>query len=393
MQNIAFAVVLVISAAGNAFAQQSPLPSPTGPRAVGRMIFNWVDESRVDLLSPKGYRELPVWVWYPATAASDAVKTAWLPGLWGDLLAAAIAPGPTPGAPSSEPYPVNTIRSHAYADAPLLAGQSKHPVILLAPGYGSGPGEYATLIEDLVSRGYVVAGFVPTYFSLFTVFSDGRVVGQFRNAGDVAGVPRAVSSRPDTLEPAFRLWVGDLRFTLNQLERLNMDAGSPFRGRLDLARVGAIGHSFGGTAVSQWAKEDSRVRALITIDGSQMGDVARDRSIPAPLLIVQSAMFQDRMARNPELRSRTLALLRSGKPGYLMTIAGAPHSFASDMGVMPFFTGWPPIMNTRPARALDIARAYFAAFLDQHLLETSSVLLNGQSSDYPEVTFETKLEE
>lgn len=230
---------------------QSPLPAPTGSYAVGRTIFNWVDESRVDLLSPKGYREIPVWVWYPAAPAKDAQNAEWLPGLWGELLAAALAPRPALDKPASEKYPVNTLRSHSYADAPVVAGQSKFPVILFAPGYGSGPGEYASLIENLVSRGYIVAGIVPTYFSLFTVFQDGRVVGQFQNAGDVAGVPRAVASRPDTLEPAFRLWVGDLRFTLNQLEKLNADSKSALHGRLDRARVGVCGHSFGATAASQ----------------------------------------------------------------------------------------------------------------------------------------------
>ncbi|MFN7929313.1 MAG: hypothetical protein U0Y68_15480 [Blastocatellia bacterium] len=64
------------------------------------------------------------------------------------------------------------------------------------------------------------------------------------------------------------------------------------------------------------------------------------------------------------------------------------HSFASDEGMLPFAQPWPPIINTKPARALAIARAYIAAFFDQSLLGKSSALLNGPSSDYSEVTFE-----
>ncbi|MBI3880411.1 MAG: hypothetical protein HY301_10165 [Verrucomicrobia bacterium] len=38
----------------------------------------------------------------------------------------------------------------------------------------------------------------------------------------------------------------DVQFALDQLERLNGDAGFPLHGRLDLKRVGMSGHSFGG---------------------------------------------------------------------------------------------------------------------------------------------------
>jgi dienelactone hydrolase len=334
-------LVWLVLCCGVALAQTPrPLPAPTGQYAVGRTIFNWTDETRVDLFSPKGFREIPVWVWYPAAPARDATPAEWMPGLWGELFAAVITPPAMPDKPAGEKYPVNTIRSHSYADAPVVAGQSKYPIILFAPGYGSGPGEYASLIEDLVSRGYIVAGIVPTYFSLFTVFADGRAVGQFQTAREVAGMPRAVANRPDTMEPAFRLWVGDLRFTLNQLEKLNAASQSSLRGRLDLAKVGVIGHSFGATATSQWLKEDARVRAAVTMDGALRGEVARDPKIAKPLFVIQSAMMQNRAVRNPQLNGRKppemLSLLRHAKPGYYLMMVGTAHSFASDMGVLPF---------------------------------------------------------
>ena len=46
----------------------SPLPAPTGPYAVGRTSFDWVDESRSDSATPHGHRELVVWLWYPRNA-------------------------------------------------------------------------------------------------------------------------------------------------------------------------------------------------------------------------------------------------------------------------------------------------------------------------------------
>ncbi|HEV2667579.1 MAG TPA: hypothetical protein VG324_21870, partial [Blastocatellia bacterium] len=158
MRSILLALAFAISVSLSGQAQESPLLAPTGPFAVGRTLFNWVDESRVDLLSPKGYREIPVWVWYPASPASDAQKAEWLPGTWGDIFAAIIAPRPTPGQPASqsEKYPIATIRSHSYTDAPVSSAQQKYPILVFAPGYGSGPTEYASVIEDVVSHGYIV---------------------------------------------------------------------------------------------------------------------------------------------------------------------------------------------------------------------------------------------
>src|SRR5207247_9787550 len=42
------------------------LSPPTGPYAVGRMEFDWIDQSRPDpFVSGKQNRELDVFVWYP----------------------------------------------------------------------------------------------------------------------------------------------------------------------------------------------------------------------------------------------------------------------------------------------------------------------------------------
>ena len=126
------------------YVRQSLLPAPTGPYAVGRTLFEWTDESRADLLSPKGHREIPVWVWYPAAPAKDAKKAEWLPGVWGEVFAAMIAPRPqgfvarpAPRQPWPGAYPMNTIQAHSYTDAPVASAQQKYPVLVFAPGYGA----------------------------------------------------------------------------------------------------------------------------------------------------------------------------------------------------------------------------------------------------------------
>jgi hypothetical protein len=43
------------------------LPAPTGPQAVGRTGFEWIDRSRDEPFTddPADHRELVIWMWYP----------------------------------------------------------------------------------------------------------------------------------------------------------------------------------------------------------------------------------------------------------------------------------------------------------------------------------------
>src|ERR1700730_16302960 len=73
---LAMSFLCQIAVAGTPAADslKSPtLPPPTGPCAVGKVTVHWVDESRVEPLSPNHEpREVMVDIWYPAEP-SDAV--------------------------------------------------------------------------------------------------------------------------------------------------------------------------------------------------------------------------------------------------------------------------------------------------------------------------------
>ncbi len=65
------------------------LPTPTGPFPVGRALYDWVDNSRIDSLAPVAgqKRELMVWIWYPATATQASKVVDYLPAPWQTALA------------------------------------------------------------------------------------------------------------------------------------------------------------------------------------------------------------------------------------------------------------------------------------------------------------------
>jgi len=63
---------------------------------------------------------------------------------------------------------------HAIANAHISTTQDRYPVLIFEPGLGNLPTDSTTVIEDLVSHGYIVVGITPTYSASIVVFPDGR---------------------------------------------------------------------------------------------------------------------------------------------------------------------------------------------------------------------------
>src|SRR6185369_11752027 len=70
----------------------------------------------------------------------------------------------------------------------------------------------------------------------------------------------------------FAEWIADSRFILDRIEEINRAPG-PFRGRLDLDRIGMLGWSFGGAAALETGRIDPRVKAAVNHDGGLYGGV------------------------------------------------------------------------------------------------------------------------
>jgi dienelactone hydrolase len=271
---------------------------------------------------------------------------------------------------------------HAYQDAPVTAGRQRFPVLVFSPGFGVLPTTYTALIEDIVSHGYIVAGIVPTYFVPVTMFDDGRVVSG-RSLGPIISL--------STL-------VGDIVFTLNQLAKMDADTTSALHERLDLERIGLFGHSRGGATSFQAAKEDQRVKAVIDLDGTLLGSVAR-QGLAKPLALILSGDFLTQQreleaAPKDDPRRRVLdaydSVFRSGSPGYRVILPSTTHMSFSDVGWLPFMSdSYKATLGAIDrTRALRVSEDYIEAFFDQHLKGKPSPLMTAPSTHYPEARFE-----
>ncbi len=250
------------------------LPKPAGPYSVGRTLFDWTDPKRDDPYSAATgkHRELMVWLWYPATVSPQSKPAEYIPSAWASEL---------PWRPVTIP---SRVRVHAVADAPIAAGQQSYPVLIFSTGFGNLPSDYTSMIEDIVSHGYVVLGITNTYSAPVVRFPDGRVANLLADAAFPRGPSQAIQSAGNRM---VKVWAADIRFAIDSLTEMNSDPKSRFHGRLDLARMGLFGQSFGGAASAEACSADPRCKAAVDIDGNLFGGVLK-RGIQQPFLFVLS---------------------------------------------------------------------------------------------------------
>ncbi|MEW1846101.1 lipase [Nonomuraea angiospora] len=356
---------------------QLTLPAPTGPSPLGTVSLHLVDRARKDPFAGAGRdRELMISLTYPARKVAAYPVAPWLP------------PKAAAEYLRQEGLPPGAIllpKTHGHEGAPADRRGGRLPVVLYSPGNDSFRSANTVVVEELASRGYVVATIDHTYDGLVE-FPDGRVVPPAQDGGDTGKV-------------IYEQRITDTRFVLDQLAVLNR-GGNPdaehrklpkgLRGLLDLNRVGMFGYSAGGPTVASAMFEDRRIKAGLAMDGPAAGPVVT-AGLDRPYML---------MTATKAVRTRIpdLATFWSNLKGWKLNITteGVEHVSYGDLEmiapqVAPLLK-WTPaqlaeqIGTLAPARGEAVQRAYPLAFFDRHLRGRGH-LLDGPSPRFPEVTF------
>lgn len=246
------------------------LPKPTGKYAVGHTSTVMVDRARVDRLHPdvapwgSQPRRLPVHFWYPAApgfAPTRAYVTdkreAEIMTSWQIDNAAGIA---------------GFVKTNTSEEALLAKGT--FPLILLSPGYGTGAELYQAYAEELASQGYIVAGVTSPGVS-GEVTLDGET---YPSPGDLPEDYNAVVALNDTV-------VQDLQTALQQIKSGQGLPTLKLWKAIDLTKIGACGHSFGGSAALRLTVKSSEVKAAVNLDGTIFGTDYPGNSKAAALFV------------------------------------------------------------------------------------------------------------
>ena len=366
---VAVLVLVAIVAAFSYLKVQSErpvvLPAPTGPDRVGRTVYDWEDQSRMDPCAPNGStpRELSVWVWYPADPRSDARTATYWPTNWERALGES---GVINDLSHTRPA---LVRTHAVEDASVSNSQRQYPVLVFAPGQGLAAADYTTIAEHLASNGYVVVGINPTY-SVDVVLSSGRVVRSAAKAED-ANFGQLAS-----------VWGDDMRFAARQMSDMSRASTGRFSGRLEGGRIGFFGHSLGGAAAAQACRHDDRCSGAVDLDGRLAGDVVKT-GLGKPFLFLGS----DGTLKDETVKTQVRSVLR-GVPagqGHVLTVSGAQHHNFTDHGVVFDLLSNISLGTIDGARALNLTSRYVQAFFSTYQLGRSDQLMAGPSNAFPEV--------
>ena len=302
------------------------LPTPAGPYPVGTQVMRWVDQSRAEASTPllDDKRNVIAQAWYPRAEPKEGPdphkKTVYIDGLRDLPDQISLFPG----------FMLKTfgrIDTHAELDAPVLKSTGSKdkpvwPVVIFSHGYGATRAVYTSLAADLASRGYIVITLDHPYESAVAELADGSIVSEaktFPYSGTQAERDAYMVSRLDAR-------VADIRFTIDQLSRPG--AIGVLDGHMDLTRIAAIGHSFGGAASVAAAQRDPRITAAANIDGTLYGDIW-NTSLAQPFLLLESDHVEGEHSDKNIADNKALIANLAG-PGWAYEIHRANHYSFTD---------------------------------------------------------------
>lgn len=357
---------------------RATLPAPTGTLEVGRTEYDWADE--------RSGHELLAWIWYPAQPSPSAAPDGYLPH---EVLSP--VQRMRSGIMGALTRDLARVHGYSFRDAPLAAARRTYPVVLLRAGASSEVWNYSSLAEDLASHGYIVAGIDAPYRTGVVVFPDGRVAERLPRNNPELCVEKQGADQTACVRPIFDAWLADMRFAVDRLDRLNAsDPSGRFTGRIDMTRVGVLGHSFGGAQAAQFCHDDDRCRAGVDLDGAPFGSViAEGIQRPFMILVSDHSSEPDSPGVERDIQSLYDRLPPDGR--VLAMIRGANHFTFSDdgavlksrllIGMLRLFGR----LKIDRQRQIEVTRYCLDTFFDRYLKGDSGSPVNVMSRHYPEI--------
>lgn len=320
------------------------LPTPTGPYPVGIIDRELTDHDRG--------RRLMVSVWYPAAQTGSPAPLTHNP----DQVAMGL--GKLAGLPAFPFQHLRYFKLSASNGAPIRIADSPFPILVFSHGLVGLRLQNSSSLQELASWGYVVVAIEHTDAAAVTVFPNGEA--NFYNLGRF-GIT-AADGEPDRKmmdEKVFPVWVADQRFVYDTLEKWSLN-DPLLAGKIDLTRIGSLGHSFGGATALEVCRIDARCRAAVNLDGGLYGKIVTEPAV-RPMLLMISAQSHH---LNYAVEKWKMLMANAQAPAYWMELPNSSHlSFTITQLLSPLLVpkGFDPRVGLR------ITDKYLRTFFDIHL--------------------------
>jgi dienelactone hydrolase len=273
---------------------QYTLPKVTGKRQVATISFTYTDQRRIETFTTTGeYRKVNLEFWYPKDGGG--------------------------------PYPL-IVFSHG--------------------AFGVKASNTSTFME-LASNGYVVCSIDHPYHSLYTSDADGHMTMAAQSfLQEVVGLNNGnydEATKFQIQQKWMNLRTADINFVLDTIFAQVNDTGSAAVYRLiEPGKIGLMGHSLGGAASAQVARECSDIGAVINLDADLLAEylayvdgkyVMNDTIYPVPILTVFTDDMTQRIAAvaNATDMIAVKHVAATAPTAYEVHIAGTNHLSLTDL--------------------------------------------------------------
>jgi dienelactone hydrolase len=273
---------------------------------------------------------------------------------------------------------LDRIRDWAMPDAPIYAIHSPFPVLFFSPGFLMAAQLYSSLIQEMASHGYVVVAINHTDACWPVMFPDGSspiILPELANI-----FSNKERSCMQTFDMTQETWIKDVGFVLSWLRN------QPLTQSLDLSRMGIFGHSFGGSAAIEAARQHEAFRAVVNLDGFLFGS-NWDKPFKTPSLFVaaeKQLTHEGALNAGLTIEQCDSLLARCSKKvfdnlhdnAFYVMVKNADHATFVDSRLIKR-----PLSKKEvdPLGGIKVTRALLVDFFDHYLKNKNLTLLNTQS--------------
>ncbi|MFH5230780.1 alpha/beta hydrolase family protein [Antrihabitans spumae] len=325
-----------------------------------------------DLVKPAaGDRKYAITAWYPTTATSGR-RARYLTETSNDTAMATANAAVYSGLSSTLIPPMAAKLVNSYLNAPIRTDLGQMPVLIFSPGRVVAREMGSALCEEMASHGYIVLALGHTYEAPSVEFPS-SLEGNITYTNTTTEYNNMMRQR-----------IADARHLLANLSTL---LGNGIYQQMDLANIGAFGHSYGGYLAGELAYvEPTLIKAAMNHDGSPgrtgNDNFAATNGFAAPYFFLST----DDNSRSDPHWAPMKALLTGDV--YDVKANGTRHySFMDTCTLVPAGSKALYCGSVTPVRGIEIGRAYTLAFFNHYLKGTTETLLAGASGSFPEIQF------
>ena len=228
----------------------------------------------------------------------------------------------------------------------------KYPLIVFSHGGFGIKSSNESLYNELASHGYVVCSIDHTYQCLSTKGEDGHRIFMDMGYMKECSVENARANRQQSFE-YYQKWMkirtGDINFVTDYIlaEAKNNAADKVYK-LVDTTKIGAMGHSLGGSAALGIGRTRDDISAVIALESPFMSDITgvkdgefvfNDKIYPVPVLNVYSDMGWSLLPHRPQYAENYALLSGNNATAFNVHISGVGHLTLTDLALTtPFLT-------------------------------------------------------